>query len=205
MTEKIWITGASGWLLKRYYSTVSRQLENKAHPPPQSLFRSPNWKANSKPSLRANQCVTRAGHWAWGYNVRSPTCQFLLFLMSAWLCTEWKLANPFGSGIEFTALSSDGVRRWTNCLSAATSMCVKLSLPCKGPTKGLMKWVYSENRMFKAIIEPKGETVRDSWRKLLTGKHRGLLSWWVLLQVRRNTYYVTLIRVRATIVAVRKE
>jgi hypothetical protein len=112
---------------------------------------------------------------AWGYNVRGPTWQGLLFPPSAWLCTEWKLTKPFGSGSKFTAVSSDGVQRWTNCLSAATAMFMKLSLPCKGPTKGLVKWVYSENRMLKGIIEPKGETATDSWRKRLTGKHRGLL------------------------------
>jgi hypothetical protein len=44
------------------------------------------------------------------------------FPLSVWLCTEWKLAKPFGSGSEFTALSSDGVQRWTNCLSAGTSV-----------------------------------------------------------------------------------
>ena len=75
------------------------------------------------------------------------------------------MSKTICSGNEFTAFSSDGVQRWTNCLSAATSMYVKLSLPCKGSTKGLVKWVCSENRMLKGIIEPKGETVTDSWGK----------------------------------------
>ena len=67
--------------------------------------------------------------------MRGPTWQGLLFPLSAWLYTEWKLAKPFGSGSEFTGLSSNGVQRWTNCLSAATSMHVKLSA-LQGTDKG---------------------------------------------------------------------